>query len=149
MIAAAFEIMRHSSVTSAASPTTWPCRFESTAWAIVARESKKMGVLTTCRRVSSRERKRLRDGRRDNYYEYKGRASKNCGLEAIPRRRAVLKIKHAGPPLEGPAPHRTAGLEYFQSTPVGRNKNLRHRRTARRVFYRRTRCRHRPVLIYY
>ena len=64
--------------------------------------------------------KRLRDGRRDNYYGIKV-ASKNCGVEAIPRRRAVLKIKHAGPPVEGPAPHRTAGLEYFQSIPVGRN----------------------------
>jgi hypothetical protein len=37
---------------------------------------------------------------------------------------AILKIKYAGRGVEGPAPHRTAGLEYFQNTPVGHIKKF-------------------------
>ena len=134
MIAAAFEIMRHS-VTSAASPTT--CH-------VVLKAQHGPSSLVNLRNWAYSRRvdvlvagKRLRDGRRDNYCECKSVVT--AASKLIPRRRAVLKIKNAGRPVEGPAPHHTAGLEYFQSTPVGRNKKLRHRRTARRVFYRRTR----------
>jgi hypothetical protein len=36
----------------------------------------------------------------------------------------ILKIKHAGRPVEDPAPHRTAGPEKFLSTPVGKIKKI-------------------------
>jgi hypothetical protein len=56
-------------------------------------------------------------------------------------RRGDSKIFRGSGAVENPAPHRMAVLGCFRSTPVWRGEKVRHRRTARRVFYRRTRCR--------
>jgi hypothetical protein len=44
--------------------------------------------------------------------------------EPISRRGSRSKINGAGRPAEGPAPHRTAVLECFRSTPVGQIKKI-------------------------